>query len=381
MKIACYTDVHNQQSMLQLPTVLRGSATKAIELTQKEWGEADIALIGGDNISDYPHWNRSCAFPYKNWLDIKEKMVNAFASAAKGGRVLYVDGNNDLILGDLPTKENPPYNTCEFYESGPMKQTLGVLAKEDFIAKYAASKGEQAGLHLLCFHYVVDGIDFFGLNIDPDDAFNNHDCNYNGEALVWLKKRLAEIDPDGNKPIFVLGHLSATTVKDEAYIVETMAAPHKAALYDALQGHRNLFYLYGHVHGQGYTHVESCTAVLHFDENGAPYPFPKGVTDSREVLKESDKIGFHTVHMGGLRPFYQMKDGKNIYFEEDNIRAQMPWDDREHSYAGTATPKLAQYLLIELLDDRVDFKFRNTGSFEGFTTEDIPATYTVWLKK
>jgi UDP-2,3-diacylglucosamine pyrophosphatase LpxH len=115
MKIACYTDVHNQQTMLQLPTVLRGSATAAVELTKKEWGEADIALIGGDNISDYPHWNKSCAFPYKNWLAIKEKMVNTFAKAAKGGRVLYVDGNNDLILGDLPTKENPPYNTCEFY--------------------------------------------------------------------------------------------------------------------------------------------------------------------------------------------------------------------------------------------------------------------------
>ena len=57
-----------------------------------------------------------------------------------------------------------------------------------------------------------------------------------------------------------------------------------------------------------------------------------------------------------------------------------------HSSAGShssraATPKLAQYLLIETFPDHVDFKFRNTGSYEGFTTEDIPATYTVWLKK
>jgi hypothetical protein len=174
--------------MLRIPTVMRGSAVKAVELTKKEWGQADIALIGGDNISDYPHWNKSCALPYAVWLDMKQNLVRTFAAAAKGGRVLYVDGNNDLILGDLPTKENPPYNTCEFYFDGPMKDTLGVLSEQDHIAKYAAAKGEQAGLHLLCFHYVVDGIDFFGINIDPDDAFNNHDCNYNAEALLWLKK-------------------------------------------------------------------------------------------------------------------------------------------------------------------------------------------------
>ena len=379
MKIACYTDIHNQQTMLNIPTVLRGSAVKAVAMTKAEWGQADLVLIGGDNVSDYPHWNRSCALPYKNWLDIKEKMVSAFGSAARDQRVLYVDGNNDLILGDLPTAENPPYNTCEFYFSGPMKDTLGVLDEKEYIAKYAASKGEQAGLHLLCFHYVVDGVDFFGLNIDPDDAFNNHDCNYNTEALRWLRHKLNQIDPDGNKLIFVVGHLSATTVKNESSIVETMPQQHKDALYDAFNGHRNLFYLYGHVHGQGYTHAETCTAVLHFDATAKPYPLPKGVTDSRAALPGDASIGFHTVHMGGLRPFYAEVNGVNLYFETDNLRGMIPGDKEEHSYKSTATPKLAQYLLIETFADRVEFKFRNTGSFEGFTPTDLPAPYTVWL--
>jgi len=378
--IACYTDVHNQQTMLNLPTRMRGSATKAVELTLQEWGQVDIALIGGDNISDYPHWNKSCALPYKNWLDMKQTIVSTFAKVAKDERVLYVDGNNDLILGDLPTKENPPYNTCEFYFDGPMNRTLGILQEDDYIAKYAASKGREAGLHILCFHYVVDGVSFFGLNLDPDDAFNNHDCNYNGESLRWLKRKLNEIDPDGNRLIFVVGHLSATTVKHECNVVETMAESHKNALYDALNGHKNLFYLYGHVHGQGYTHAESCTAVLHFDEAAKPYALPKGVTDSREVLKKDDKVGFHTVHMGGLRPFYDVVDGVNLYFEaDDNVRGMVPGDKEEHSYPSTATPKLAQYLVIETFDDRVVFHFRNTGSFEGFTPADIPAPYTVRL--
>ena len=70
MKIACYTDIHNQQTMLNMPTVLRQSAVAAAEQTAAEWGKADISIVGGDNISDYPYWDRSCALPYENWLDI-----------------------------------------------------------------------------------------------------------------------------------------------------------------------------------------------------------------------------------------------------------------------------------------------------------------------
>lgn len=175
MQIACYTDIHNQQVMLNYPTVLRKSAIIAAENTVKEFGKVDLSIIGGDNVSDYPDWNKSCALPYKNWLDIKKKLVDNFARTAKGEKVLYVNGNNDLMLGDLSTAENPPYNTCEFYHTGPMKETLGELSANEYYGIFAKSKGEQAGLYHLAFHYVIGGIDFFGLNIDPDNAFNTHD--------------------------------------------------------------------------------------------------------------------------------------------------------------------------------------------------------------
>ena len=54
MKIACYTDIHNQQIMLNYPTVLRKSAVIAAENTLKEFGKTDLSIIGGDNVSDYP---------------------------------------------------------------------------------------------------------------------------------------------------------------------------------------------------------------------------------------------------------------------------------------------------------------------------------------
>lgn len=379
MKIACFTDIHNQQTMLNLPTTLRGSAVKAAKMTADEWGKADVVLVGGDNISDYPHWNKSCALPYANWLDIKKKMVDCFAAVAKDERVLYVDGNNDMILGDLPTADNPPYNTCDFYHTGPMKQTLGVLDETNSIAKFCKSKGEQAGLHYLCFHYVVDGIDFFGINIDPDTAFNSHDGYYNRESLKWLSHKLDEIDPDGNKLIFVVGHLSATTVQGDENVVESMWEGHRDALYNALNGHKNLFYLYGHVHGQGYVHKAAGYGVLHFDKECNVLDVPGECTDSREVVGDTE-LGFSTVHMGGLRPFYAKVDGVNLYFEEDRLDGIIPGNKEEQKCPSTATPKLAQFMLIETYEDRVTFMFRNTGTFEGFSTDDIPAPYTVYLK-
>ena len=95
MKIACYTDIHNMQLMLNMPTILRKSAVIAADNTVKELGKADLSVIGGDNVSDYPYWNRSCALPYENWLDIKKKLVDNFARTAKGEKVLYVNGNKE----------------------------------------------------------------------------------------------------------------------------------------------------------------------------------------------------------------------------------------------------------------------------------------------
>ena len=144
MKTACYTDIHNQQAMLNYPTVLRKSAVIAAENTVAEFGKTDLYVIGGDTISDYPYWNKSCALAFKNWLDIKKKITENFEKTAKGSKVLYVNGNNDLMLGDLPTSDNPPYNTCEFYHSEPRIDTLGELSEGEYYGIYAKSKGKTS---------------------------------------------------------------------------------------------------------------------------------------------------------------------------------------------------------------------------------------------
>ena len=63
----CFTDIHNQQAMLDYPTVLRKSYLTAAENAVKEFGKADLAIIGGDNVSDYPEWINPALCPRRTF--------------------------------------------------------------------------------------------------------------------------------------------------------------------------------------------------------------------------------------------------------------------------------------------------------------------------
>ncbi len=360
----CFTDIHNQQSMLDYPTTLRSSLVAASKLAREEFGPADITLVGGDNISDYPHWNKSCALPKKNFLDIKEKLHRCVASSTKDGKVLYVTGNNDMILGDIATEENAPYNTTDFYDY--MDSAFGELPESEKLVLRAEKKpGER---YLGAFHYVVNGIDFIGINIDPDTAYDSHEGYYNNATMHWVKAKLNEIDPSGHKPVFVVGHLSAIYYYSGNDLRETMINGDASLFYSIFHGHKNAFYLYGHVHGEKACYKDfSSGAVLHINGTGMPIDSNLGEIDSRD--KDYD---FSIVHMGGLRPF-----GRE-YFEDDGLTGY-GGEEKSAYHPGTATPTLAQYLSFEVFSDRAVFHIRNTGSRDGYRQEDKPREYTVYF--
>ena len=351
--------------MLDYPTTLRRSLIQAKELAMKEFGSADIALVGGDNISDYPHWNKSCALPKKNFLDIKQKMHACISESVATGKVLYVSGNNDMILGDIGTEENEPYNTTDFYDL--MDGAFGVLPEHERLVLVSEKKPQER--YWGAFHYVVNGIDFIGINIDPDTAFNSHEGYYNDETMHWVKDKMNEIDPDGTKPIFVVGHLSAAYYFNGGNLSETMINGDRALFYSMFEGHRNAFYLYGHVHGESSCYRDfSSGAVLHITEPGMPIDKNLTETDSR-----GKEYAYSLVHMGGLRPF-----GRK-YFEEDGMSGY--GGEKEVKYhPSTATPTLAQFLVFEVYRDRVIFYIRNTGKHEHYGQQDILKEYTVYLR-
>lgn len=361
----CYTDIHNQQAMLDYPTTLRSSLLEAKRLATEEFGLADLAIVGGDNISDYPYWNRSCALPKKNFLDLKEKMHECIAASVSDGKVLYVAGNNDMILGDIGTEENAPYNTTDFYDV--MDGALGELPDSEKLVLVSDEKPDE--LYWGAFHYVVNGIDFIGINIDPNTAFNSHEGYYSNETLEWVRNKLDEIDPDGNKPVFLVGHLSAIYYFNNGKLCETMENGDRSLFYGIFKGHKNAFYLYGHVHGESSCYREfSSGAILHLDKNNMPL-------DSN--LQSGDSVGkeyeYSLVHMGGLRPFgaqYFENDGMSGYGGESEIKY----------YPCTATPNLAQFLVFEVYPDRVVFHIRNTGTHEDYNKNDRLKEYVVYLR-
>jgi len=360
----CYTDIHNQQSMLDYPTTLRSSLRTAAVLAREEFGAADIALVGGDNISDYPHWNKSCALPKKNFLDIKGKLHSCVASSTKDGKVLYVTGNNDMILGDIGTEENAPYNTTDFYDL--MDGAFGELADSERLVLKSKMKPDEK--YLGAFHYTVNGIDFIGINIDPDTAYDSHEGYYNEKTMRWVGDKLREIDPEGHKPVFVVGHLSAAYYYLDTGLAETMINGDAKLFYEIFRGHKNAFYLYGHVHGERACYKDhSSGAVLHIDNTGMPLSANLSETDSR-----GKSYMYTFVHMGGLRPFAKE------YFEDDGLCGYGGEASKSY-HPGTATPNLAQYLVFEVYSDRAIFYIRNAGSRENYRQEDKLCEYTVYF--
>lgn len=361
----CFTDMHNQQSMLDYPTTLRKSLIQAKELAKEEFGLADLVLIGGDNISDYPHWNKSCALPKKNFLDIKNKIHSCVSQCVKDQKVMYVTGNNDMILGDIGTEENGPYNTTDFYDL--MEESFGILPEQEYLVLTAKEKpGER---YWGAFHYVLNGVDFIGINIDPDSAFDSHEGYYSDETMLWVKRKLDEIDPEGIKPVFVVGHLSAIYYYTNGELKETLINGNRELFYDIFKGHRNAFYLYGHVHGANACYREYTSGtVLHINEQGMPLG-----DNLQEVDSRGKDYAYSFVHMGGLRPF-----GKE-YFEDDAMSGY-GGEQTVKLHPGTATPKLAQYLAFEVYKDRVVFHIRNTGSALHYSQKDKPKAYTAYFK-
>ena len=131
-------------------------------------------------------------------------------------------------------------------------------------------------------------------------------------------------------------------------------------LIKVLSKHKNLFYLYGHVHGENYCYTSTSQAVLFLNEKGEVLESPNGSTAT-------------LVQMGGLRPF------KPINFENDGLTGYGGGSEKVYHFA-TGTCKLSQYLVFEVFNDRVRFSLRNTGNLENYEKEFKPKEYDVFLK-
>ena len=106
---------------------------------------------------------------------------------------------------------------------------------------------------------------------------------------------------------------------------------------------------------------------MHIDGNSTPISANLKETDSKGKEYE-----YSLVHMGGLRPF------NGVNFENDGIIGYGGEKEPKY-YTCTGTPKLAQYLVFEVYQNRVVFHMRNAGTLENYRKEDKLKEYTVYF--
>jgi hypothetical protein len=250
-----------------------------------------------------------------------------------------------------------------------MKDTLGELPPEDSLIKVCEHNGEK---YLLGYRYNINGVDIIGLSPDPDALWDDQGFDMSEEIMSWVENKLNEIDPDGNKPIIVFAHFQAAT----RYNGELRYIPgYDKRAFKAFGGHKNLLYLYGHVHNPAYMCREKTSEmVVHYNADGTVQTMTLTEDSSREVFADESARSYCTTVMGQFRIDYAKE-----LFEEDNLPGYGGFTDKVHSFPSTGTPKLAQGLIVRVYDDRMELETRNFGTYPGFETEHKLAPYTVYF--
>jgi hypothetical protein len=250
-----------------------------------------------------------------------------------------------------------------------MNKTFGELPEEDMLVKVSEHTGEK---YLLAYRYNVNGVEIFGMSPDPDMVWYSQGFGMSDEILEWVDKRLSELDPDGVKPIIVVCHYHiATRANGEVHLYGDYS-PKAASIFCK---HKNLVYLYGHVHSPAFMCREKASEMfIHYDVDGNIAPMTLKEDNSREVFADDSRRAFGTVIMGEFRV-----DGDAELFEDDGATGYGGFKDKERKFLTTGTPKLAQGLILRVFDDRMEFEIRNFGTYEGFETEHKIKPYTVYF--
>ena len=369
---ACFSDSHNNFAMLEPPYVLRKTHTNAINLILETRGKVDVVMVGGDLMSDYPHWNQSGWWPYKYYTEFKALVVEEFARLSKEEKVIYIAGNHDYAQGELSTDgpgKKGSYNSSEFYFTGPMNEKMGELADADMHWITGTHTGEK---YLLGYHYEVNGVHFIGLSPDPDNTgmWSVQGYGFHPDTLKWFKETLNRIDPNGNEIIFVNCHFHLAYRKN-GEVKKTGQAD--SDILPIIKSHSNLFWFFGHLHTGVQEIAASHTAemIVHYSKAGAALETPANA----ESYGNAGNRGPTTVYMGAGRIDY---DGS--LFGRDVVYGYGGYSYKT-AVSTTATPKVCQVMYVTVYEDRVEFQSINVGTLAGYTVNDIVEPYTVYLYK
>ena len=392
----CFTDVHNNFAMLE-PTnstgdyIVRKNVDGMIDHLLDTVGAVDLVMVGGDLMSDYPHWVNSGTWPYGYFVEYRQLLIDTFSRLAKDGKtVTFCGGNHDYGQGEnaigalhvakgyeaaAPHTPTGNYNSSDFYfgDAG-MRQNIGELPEEDMYWKVGENTGDK---YLICYYYKMGDIHVMGLAPDPDIIFNRQGDGFSDESLEWLDKKLDEIDPYGTEIIFINCHYPLDCVYEDASDPNKLTLKRDQYNYNKLvniyKGHPNLFHFYGH--WESWYHDYSVKAVLHYTAGGEPILMQGTETSSLGVLGER-KRSFNAVLMGHFRPMWG--ENKQLFYT-DSIKGYGGYATYAVQHGSTTTPRVSQGMYVQVYDNRIVFTMKNYGTYKGLTTDDVLQPYTVWL--
>ena len=314
LTFVCLSDVHIDYGLNEWETPMRQSVIRTTEAIEKEG--ADLILFGGDltSTNDASH----------KWTpEVYEKPVELFRSltsaATKTGWVLYADGNHESQTG---------YGR---FDSGDFSKIM----QED-IGPFAHSLYEDNG-HLLCYHYVLKGFDFIGINTPWRVSTSPYE--YLPEQTDWLRETMTEIGK--GKTVFLFMHYplpDANGISRPAYgMTEESAAAMKAVLCDF----PDAVLFYGHDHGGDAQFIDACTEqrVTAYSQAGEP-----GLTIRPE--------GYVSCFMGSMGYY----------------------NNRFNNYQGLGAdePAVVQALTVHVFSDHITFEMKNYGEQSGSSYELQP---------
>lgn len=292
MTLACFSDIHNQDGILDSSNPMLRPATAAVLEAMKQSGEKiDAVLVGGDFTSDrrVPEENVTTIFnEFKSHVD------------ALNAKLIMVSGNHDYHAGQ---GSEHVYNSADYYNL-TMKNDLGELTGDDgYFEKY---NGED---YLLGFHYVVNGFDFIGISPSPADMkVNEGNYVYTSGSLNWLESTLSSIGKE--KTVFLLAHFPAATY-NSLKSGKGMVTATSERFINICKNYPNLLHLYGHDHSDdtGYIHEDTIERVTVYDTDGNVIC---GGRSQNKIASLSDQIVWRFTEKNGRYVIQNAENGEYL---------------------------------------------------------------------
>ncbi|GEM_PF-1626638 len=332
--IACMSDFHADYGIQNFDDPIRTSVVNTINRIREE-ENANIVLEGGDVTSNnaYAGWNRT------KYDAVMERLREVLQSGTESGRALYITGNHDFACGGTE------WNSGDY--STIMDEDIGVLDEHEYLSQdddedesIASLTRDNDNIDMrLAYHYVVDGVDFIGINTPYMGGDNHGNYVYTESTIRWVDDKLYEIGDD--KLVIILAHYPLQGTRNT---VKAMAEPYSSELKNILSDYPKAIMLYGHDHGGPYVSEDTYERISLFDSTGSLVNERKDSND-----------GFVAAFMGSMS------------YYANNFNADLT----------SESPYVVQALMIYLYSDRVVFQMKNYG--EKFGVNEAPLSYTLMM--